>query len=235
MWRGADMNARKPPLAAWNLATRPKSNGGFGVINLSTQNDALLLKNLHKFYNGMNIPWFNLICDNYYRNGVVSFYRPKGSFWWKAMLNLITIFKGISKADIKDGQTILLWQDLWNNNIKSMQMPELFSYSSSPACTVAQAASLHNLYDIFHTPFSEEAFQQYNLLIQELQEISLSHDKDLWTYIWGSTSFSVQKAYQALLGSLPTHPALKLLWKIKCQPKQCIFLASIARQIKHEG
>jgi hypothetical protein len=79
MWRGADMNARKPPLAAWNLATRPKSNGGFGVINLSTQNDALLLKNLHKFYNRMNIPRFNLVCDNYYRNGVVSFYRPKGS------------------------------------------------------------------------------------------------------------------------------------------------------------
>jgi hypothetical protein len=61
MWRGVDMNARKPPLAAWKLATRPKSNGGLAIINLSTQNDALLLKNLHKFYNRMDIPWVYLI------------------------------------------------------------------------------------------------------------------------------------------------------------------------------
>jgi hypothetical protein len=27
MWRGADLNARKPPLAAWKLATRPKKEG----------------------------------------------------------------------------------------------------------------------------------------------------------------------------------------------------------------
>jgi hypothetical protein len=104
-----------------------------------------------------------------------------------------------------------------------MQMQELFSFSSSQVCTVAQAASLQNLHDIFHTPFSEEAYQQYNLLNQELQEISLSHDKDLWTYIWGSANFSVQKAYQSLSGSLPTHPALKLLWKTKCQPKHRVF------------
>jgi hypothetical protein len=58
---------------------------------------------------------------------------------------------------------------------------------------------------------------------QELQEINLTQDKDIWTYIWGAASFSVQKAYQALTGSLPTHPALKLLWKTKCQPKHRVF------------
>jgi hypothetical protein len=61
MWRGADINARKPPLAAWKLATRPKRNGGLGIINLSTQNDALLLKHLVKFFNRKNIPWVRMI------------------------------------------------------------------------------------------------------------------------------------------------------------------------------
>jgi hypothetical protein len=61
MWRGTDMNAKKPPLAAWKLATRPKRNGGLGIINLETQNDVLLLKNLHKFYNRLDIPWVKLI------------------------------------------------------------------------------------------------------------------------------------------------------------------------------
>jgi hypothetical protein len=35
-WRGSDLNARKPPLAAWKLATRPKREGGLGIINLKT-------------------------------------------------------------------------------------------------------------------------------------------------------------------------------------------------------
>jgi hypothetical protein len=51
MWRGSNLNTRKPPLAAWKLATKPKREGGLGIINLKTQNDALLLKILHKFFN----------------------------------------------------------------------------------------------------------------------------------------------------------------------------------------
>jgi hypothetical protein len=75
------MNAKKPPLPVWKLASRPKRNGGLGIINLANQNDSLLLKNLHKFYNRMDIPWVNMIWENYYRNGAVPGPRPKGSFW----------------------------------------------------------------------------------------------------------------------------------------------------------
>jgi hypothetical protein len=35
--------------------------GDLGVLNLATQNEALLLKNLHKFYNKIDIPWVQLI------------------------------------------------------------------------------------------------------------------------------------------------------------------------------
>jgi hypothetical protein len=31
--------------------TRPKEDGGLGILDLKTQNDALLLKYLHKFFN----------------------------------------------------------------------------------------------------------------------------------------------------------------------------------------
>jgi hypothetical protein len=137
MWRGADMNARKPQLAAWKLATRPKKNGGLGIINLATQNDALLLKNLHKFYNRLGIPWVKLIWENYYRNGVVPGLRPKGSFWWKSLLKLLTAYKGISRVQIQDGNTVLLWHDSWANTIKNSHSPELFSYTTSNDFTVA--------------------------------------------------------------------------------------------------
>jgi hypothetical protein len=82
-WRGFDLNAKKKTLAAWHLATRPKKEGGLGIINLRTQNDALLLKNLHKFFNRLDYPWVNLIWDNYYRDGKLPNLQPKGSFWWR--------------------------------------------------------------------------------------------------------------------------------------------------------
>jgi hypothetical protein len=62
-------NSNKPPKAAWKLVCLPKEEGGLGVIDLRVQNEALLLKRLHKFFNKEDLPWVNLVWDNYYRNG----------------------------------------------------------------------------------------------------------------------------------------------------------------------
>jgi hypothetical protein len=106
-------------------------------------------------------------------------------------LKLKTTFKGIARAEIKDGRTVMLWHDLWDNNTRSSQFPELFSYSTSNGFTVAQATSLSNMYDIFQLPLFAEAFRQYVSLNQDLQELRLAQDTDIWSYIWGSSSFSV--------------------------------------------
>ncbi|XP_073358095.1 uncharacterized protein [Aegilops tauschii subsp. strangulata] len=53
-------------LAAWELVCRPKSKGGLGIIDIKTQNVALLLKHLFKFYNHDGVPWVTLIWDAYY-------------------------------------------------------------------------------------------------------------------------------------------------------------------------
>jgi hypothetical protein len=50
LWRGKDFNRKRHNLATWDLVRKPKDKGGLGVINLSIQNDALLLKELDKFY-----------------------------------------------------------------------------------------------------------------------------------------------------------------------------------------
>jgi len=34
LWRGADINSRKPPKAAWEMVCVPKEDGGLGIINL---------------------------------------------------------------------------------------------------------------------------------------------------------------------------------------------------------
>jgi hypothetical protein len=64
LWRGSDLNARKPPLAAWKSVTRPKRKGGLGVIRLRVHNDALLMKHLHKFFSKDGLPWVQLVWVN---------------------------------------------------------------------------------------------------------------------------------------------------------------------------
>jgi hypothetical protein len=55
LWRGNDISSKKPPLVAWASVTQRKVNGGLGVLRLETQNDALLIKFLHKFFNSYDL------------------------------------------------------------------------------------------------------------------------------------------------------------------------------------
>jgi retron-type reverse transcriptase len=61
LWRGNDLSSKKSPLIAWVSVTQRKVNGGLGVLRLETQNEALLIKFLHKFFNNSDLPWVNLI------------------------------------------------------------------------------------------------------------------------------------------------------------------------------
>lgn len=49
LWRGADTNAKHRPKAAWPMVCQDRKEGGLGLVNLKSQNEALLLKHLHKF------------------------------------------------------------------------------------------------------------------------------------------------------------------------------------------
>jgi hypothetical protein len=64
-----------------------------------------------------------------------------------------------------------------------MQAIELFSFTTKSIITVQQAVEMENLHDIFQLPLSEEAYHQYILLNTELENLSISHENDIWFYI----------------------------------------------------
>ena len=79
------------------------------------------------------------------------------------------------------------------------------------------------LHLLFHLPLSVEAYNQFLLLENKVDNFQLTADKDWWTYIWGTSQFSSQKAYRHLLGHADTHPVFKWLWKSCCQNKHKVF------------
>jgi hypothetical protein len=138
LWRNSDSNAKSKPLVAWKKCTRPKRKGGLGVINLRSQNIALLIKNLDKFYNRKDIPWVNLIWNTYCQGGEIPHAtKKKGSFWWKDVLKLCEIFRGIAKCKVGDGSTVLFWTDIWNDHLLKDKFPRLFSVVKNKKIPVA--------------------------------------------------------------------------------------------------
>lgn len=59
--RENNVNGGSQPKAAWKMVYNSKEQGGLGVINLKAQNQALLMKNLDKFFNEGDVPWVNII------------------------------------------------------------------------------------------------------------------------------------------------------------------------------
>jgi hypothetical protein len=169
LWRGKDFKKKGYNLSTWDLVRKPKDKGGLGVINLSVQNDALLLKHLDKFYRKTNVPWVRLIWDKYYSNMVPHLAKEKGSFWWRDILRLNIHFRGVAICSPVKGDTISFWGGLINGSILSLVFPSLFEYAKDPNISLWKMMSSTNLIDQFRIPMSRAAFNELTL-VQDLMD-----------------------------------------------------------------
>jgi hypothetical protein len=130
---------------------------------------------------------------------------------------------------VANGQSCLLWDDLWNGEVRKLQFPELYSYAKNKTISLSKAQSVAIFHELFNLPVSVEAFTQMQELEFELLNLEPSDLYDTWTYIWGSPIFSASKAYKHLIGHSNADPIFKLLWKTSCQGKHKIFFWLILR------
>jgi hypothetical protein len=156
-----------------------KVRGGLGALQLETHNEALLLKDLHKFFNRTNIPWVHLVWEKYYRNGKLPNHTMKGSFWWRDILQLLQKFKGLSSVIVHRGDTCFLWHDMWGDSVHSQAFPELFSFSRAQAITICKATTIEDLALLFNLPISEEAYGQLLLFATEFDSLQISEEDDV--------------------------------------------------------
>jgi hypothetical protein len=193
------------------------------VLRLETQNEALLIKFLHKFFNNNDLPWVNLIWNNYYLSRGLLGHRNIGSFWWKSMIKLLPNFKGLAHPVIGNGKSISFWDDQWSQNIARQKFPELFSFVKNTKLSIKEAKEQDQFAGFFHLPISEQAYEQYLELQAAWEQIALNNTHDRWQYIWGSDDYSSQKAYRHFMGQSQIHPIYRHLWKSNCQPKHRVF------------
>ena len=187
LWRVNDRSKKGGNLAAWPMVMKPKIKGGLGVLNLGMQNDALLVKQLNKFYNKRDIPRVHLIWSKYYSNGKVPHGTKEcGSFWWKDLLRLSMLYRGVAKCQIGDGSSVLFWEDRWANEVLALKYPCLFSFVRNPRITVKSVIEADDLYSLFTLPLSEQAYNQLQNLHLDLLSVPYNEaQEDRWVFMWG--------------------------------------------------
>ena len=213
LWRGNDRTKKGGCLAAWPMIMKPKLKGGLGVINLRLQNDALLLKQLHKFYNKRDIPWVQLVWSKYYANGKVPHgTKELGSFLWKELLRLSVFYRGIARCQIGDGASVLFWEDLWSSEVLALKYPCLFSFVRNTSLSMKNVRETEDLDTLFTLPLSEQAFNELQDLQLELHSVPYDDAQiDSWVFIWGSSIYSSQKFYALSFKSMATSPCFTWL------------------------
>lgn len=108
LWTKGDINRKGKNIAAWDTACKPKDQGGLGIIDLQSQNDALLMKFLDKFYNSADIPWVTVTWTRFYSNNQTPPHArsPVGSFCWKDILKPFAKFQEIATCQPNKGNTV---------------------------------------------------------------------------------------------------------------------------------
>lgn len=198
LWRGSDFRKKGYNLAAWDLVRRPKSKGGLGVINLSLQNDALLLKLLDKFYRKEKVQWVGLVWEKYDTDGVPHLARVKGSFWWKDILRLHVLYRGVAICIPNRGDTVNFWDDLIDGKNHSERFPNLFGFAKDPKISFWTMRNAVPLLDCFRIPMTREAYNEYLELQHDFSLLLPSHPDslDVWVFIWGQQRYSSSRYHQ---------------------------------------
>jgi hypothetical protein len=166
------------------MICKPKRNGGLGILDFKLQNEALLLKQLHKFFNRVDLPWVKLVW-NYYR-----------SFWWRDVVKLSELYRYVTSVIIKDGSTTLFWVDKWNEICPQEKFPRLYSYTVNQTISVKEALLIPNIVDLFERPLSQQATTGLVELQSFVQGVVLdANGKDEWKTIWKDGTYSAQRFY----------------------------------------
>lgn len=62
--------------------------------------------------NKENLPWVKIIWETYYQHNTL-WHRLVGTFWWRAILKLLPLYKFFANCKATVGDIVYFWSDDW--------------------------------------------------------------------------------------------------------------------------
>jgi hypothetical protein len=137
-----------------------------------------------------------LIWHTHYTSGLIPHAAAeKGSFWFRDVMKFVDHFRGVASASIGLGDTVLLWEDVWNGHFLANELPRLYSYARNKKISVVQFMAHQDIHSQFHTPILVQASLELQLQ-SILDQVQLNQRmKDEWSYIWGNRIYTSNRFY----------------------------------------
>ena len=151
------IRGRSQSLAAWDMVCRPQRSGGLGILDFRKQNERLLMKQLHKFFNIEDIPWVNLAWQ-YYPYGVPQVANLYGSFWWRDIMKLVDKYREFCLVQVHSGEAALFLKDSWNDSALFCEFSGLFSFALDGNLSVRDVINSEDRLQLFYLPMSQQAY-----------------------------------------------------------------------------
>ena len=230
LWQGAD-GKFKYHMAKWEMISRPKDQGGLGIINTRIMNDCLLVKWIWKILQEPDELWFKLIKAKYL-DGCNFFSAPRkgSSQFWQGLHKVKNLFKWGAIFKVRNGLNCRFWQDCWLLDVPlKVAYEDLFILARDPEVIVADCWADNDWWVDFKRTLSVKDFERWSELKEELNKITLEEDNsDIVTWaLEGKGGFSAKSLYRFLTdGGMPSRVA-GYIWKCRVPMKIKFFLWQI--------
>ncbi|XP_039136185.1 uncharacterized protein LOC120273588 [Dioscorea cayenensis subsp. rotundata] len=218
LWSGPDIDHPKCRLVNWRRLCLPRSQGGWGIINLEDFNCALLGKWWWKVVNDEFWCGSAPIIHNYFQHhSKWNLWLPRSrhcSFFWNGLFHSLDAFKACLNSLVENGESTLLWLDNWyNGGAPKFFWRDEFLHSTSPFATVREV--------IWDLP--SDAMRTDPVLCSTLSKIQSATreqpDKKTWK-LSANGSFFVKSFYKFLIDR-----------GLRCEVTPIIFKGFVPRKI----
>ncbi|KAJ4795769.1 RNA-directed DNA polymerase (reverse transcriptase)-related family protein [Rhynchospora pubera] len=210
-------------LVSWQIITKQKEFGGWGILNLHHMNTALLGKWIWKYHFKEHTSiWKSIVTSRYNSFDNTSTSSPL----WKTLSRLKPLFNLGCKRIVGNGDNISFWNEVWLDNIPlSRTFPLLFNKTNKPKATISQVWNEGKVKLSLSRGISNPVRSKKTVVLNILNELNLNSEKD--SIFWNLDSrgfYSVRSLYSFLNNLGITCNLNHTVWPIKVPLKAKLLL-----------
>ena len=215
-------------MAKWDSLSRPKDQGGLGIINSHIMNECLLVKWIWKIAKGGNEIWYKLLEAKYMLDRNFFNSKCKGtSQFWQGLHKVKHLFKWGAFHKVGDGSLTSFWSDIWlGQSPLKVQFPNIFRICEDPTAMVADCCADIGWLINFRQILSLEENSSWEELLSVLQNMNLVQGvrDDITWALDSSKAFTTKSLYRFITHRGMCIPASEDVWRSKLPLKIKVFM-----------
>ena len=204
-------------MAKWDMVSRPKDQGGLGIINTKIMNESLLVKWIWKIFQQPDELWYKILEAKYLRGHGFFDSKVNGvSQFWKGLHNVKHLFKWGAVFKVGNGKLCRFWEDCWIQDVPlKILYHNLYKLSRNPFCFASDCYERGSWVVEFKRCLSSRDYDSWLGLLHLHKDCSLIDNKADCTH-WAldrKKNFSTKSLYRFLTNRGVSSRIAGVIWK----------------------